>query len=429
MEDVWKDINPSSSLQEHSIREELGIVPLPPNPHHKTFRGINLQEFLARPFSREPAPSSLGYCTTSIDQFGHIGSAPQPPPTYLCLNLDHGSGFPYFDNNSDPIGPHPPLGNHSNDVGSTFVESLNNPFDAFGSCSAFSPFGKKRGSESKDNTGDRRHKRMIKNRESASRSRARKQEMSLSSSPPSQIPSRKTMEDVWKDINPSSSLQEHSIREELGIVPLPPNPHHKTFRGINLQEFLARPFSREPAPSSLGYCTTSIDQFGHIGSAPQPPPTYLCLNLDHGSGFPYFDNNSDPIGPHPPLGNHSNDVGSTFVESLNNPFDAFGSCSAFSPFGKKRGSESKDNTGDRRHKRMIKNRESASRSRARKQEMSLSSFYLFQQSYTTELENKVDYLSKENERLQRQHQELIEAVAAAQEPKKRTLQRTSTAPF
>ncbi|PIA27807.1 hypothetical protein AQUCO_07500022v1 [Aquilegia coerulea] len=238
-------------------------------------------------------------------------------------------------------------------------------------------------------------------RSSTSSSSSYQSQSPFLATPPFQIPSsRKAMEEVWKDINPSSSLQQQSTREEQGTVPLPPStntchhhPHHKTsLRGINLQEFLARPFSREP-PSSLGYCTTSsIDQFGHFGSAPQPPPTYLCLNTDPSQL---------------PLVNHSNDAASSFVESLNNPFDAFASSSEFSPFGKKRGSESEDNTGDTRHKRMIKNRESAAP-------------YIF---------NKVDHLSKENERILRQQQELIKAVAAAQQAKKRTLQRTSTAPF
>ncbi|KAB5568108.1 hypothetical protein DKX38_001901 [Salix brachista] len=72
--------------------------------------------------------------------------------------------------------------------------------------------------------------------------------------------------------------------------------------------------------------------------------------------------------------------------------------------------------GDRRHERMIKNRESAARSRARKQ------------AYTTELELKVAMLGEENAKLRKQQERFL-AAAPAQPPKKHTLYRTSTAPF
>ncbi|XP_074585996.1 bZIP transcription factor 27-like isoform X1 [Curcuma longa] len=74
---------------------------------------------------------------------------------------------------------------------------------------------------------------------------------------------------------------------------------------------------------------------------------------------------------------------------------------------------------ERRKKRMIKNRESAARSRARKQ------------AYTNELEKEVDRLLNENRMLKRQH-ELLRLEMAAQNlktPCKRKLYRTLTAPF
>ncbi|XP_029127583.1 bZIP transcription factor 27 [Cajanus cajan] len=71
---------------------------------------------------------------------------------------------------------------------------------------------------------------------------------------------------------------------------------------------------------------------------------------------------------------------------------------------------------DRRNNRMIKNRESAARSRARKQ------------AYTNELELEIAQLKEENARLRRQHQQLSE-VAASEQKKKGTLYRASTAPF
>ncbi|XP_058750692.1 ABSCISIC ACID-INSENSITIVE 5-like protein 2 [Vicia villosa] len=76
-----------------------------------------------------------------------------------------------------------------------------------------------------------------------------------------------------------------------------------------------------------------------------------------------------------------------------------------------------EKTVERRQKRMIKNRESAARSRARKQ------------AYTQELEIKVSHLEEENERLKRLHE--MERVLPSMPPPdpKHQLRRTSSAPF
>lgn len=76
-----------------------------------------------------------------------------------------------------------------------------------------------------------------------------------------------------------------------------------------------------------------------------------------------------------------------------------------------------EKTVERRQKRMIKNRESAARSRARKQ------------AYTHELENKVSRLEEENERLKRQKEiEKVLPSVPLPEPKYQ-LRRTSSASF
>ncbi|XP_017254788.1 ABSCISIC ACID-INSENSITIVE 5-like protein 2 [Daucus carota subsp. sativus] len=76
-----------------------------------------------------------------------------------------------------------------------------------------------------------------------------------------------------------------------------------------------------------------------------------------------------------------------------------------------------EKTVERRQKRMIKNRESAARSRARKQ------------AYTHELENKVQRLEEENERLRRQKEaENLLPCVQLPEPKYQ-LRRTSSADF
>ncbi|CAN0908708.1 ABSCISIC ACID-INSENSITIVE 5-like protein 2 [Linum grandiflorum] len=73
---------------------------------------------------------------------------------------------------------------------------------------------------------------------------------------------------------------------------------------------------------------------------------------------------------------------------------------------------------ERRQKRMIKNRESAARSRARKQ------------AYTNELENKISRLEEENERLRKlkELENILPSAPAAPEPRYQ-LRRTSSSPF
>ncbi|KAG6467355.1 ABSCISIC ACID-INSENSITIVE 5-like protein 2 [Zingiber officinale] len=86
--------------------------------------------------------------------------------------------------------------------------------------------------------------------------------------------------------------------------------------------------------------------------------------------------------------------------------------------GRKRGASEEivDKLAERRQKRMIKNRESAARSRARKQ------------AYTNELENKVSGLEEENERLKKL-KELDEFVFSLPREPRYQLRRTSSAPL
>ncbi|CAH9088327.1 unnamed protein product [Cuscuta epithymum] len=82
--------------------------------------------------------------------------------------------------------------------------------------------------------------------------------------------------------------------------------------------------------------------------------------------------------------------------------------------------DSAQNFTDRRHKRMIKNRQSAARSRDRKQ------------AYINQLEEEAHNLVEENDRLklQLQQQQLcVSEAAAAPTLKKSSLHRTSSAPF
>ncbi|KAE8669110.1 ABSCISIC ACID-INSENSITIVE 5-like protein 5 [Hibiscus syriacus] len=84
-----------------------------------------------------------------------------------------------------------------------------------------------------------------------------------------------------------------------------------------------------------------------------------------------------------------------------------------------------EKVAERRQRRMIKNRESAARSRARKQ------------AYTTELEAEIAKLNKENEELQKKHAQMMklqenqdsEMMNIVRGAKKRCLRKTQTGPL
>ncbi|XP_054823052.1 protein FD isoform X2 [Prosopis cineraria] len=202
------------------------------------------------------------------------------------------------------------------------------------------------------------------------------------------------MEEVWRDLN---------LDHNGGSNPA-------DYRRFIFQDFLAR--SPYDSPSSQDISSSSLS-----------PSSPLVTALSLGSSAPPF-RFVDPL-PQPAA--HSlPPVLSSFPPPPSNLFPSSPSVSAFPhkrplpesdltdpnhPHHYNHG----DGSGSERHKRMIKNRESAARSRARKQ------------AYTNELEQKVDYLNKENERLRKQQQEW--SKASASEKKKNPLFRTSTAPF
>ncbi|CAA6657005.1 unnamed protein product [Spirodela intermedia] len=92
------------------------------------------------------------------------------------------------------------------------------------------------------------------------------------------------------------------------------------------------------------------------------------------------------------------------------------SCTSPEPLAMDPG-EMVERTVERRQKRMMKNRESAARSRARKQ------------AYTNELENKISRLEEENERLRKQKE--METILYNMPPPELRIQlrRTSSSPL
>ncbi|XP_024185469.1 protein FD isoform X1 [Rosa chinensis] len=238
-------------------------------------------------------------------------------------------------------------------------------------------------------------------------------------SPFSQATPRRTMEEVWKDINLASLSDSNNSLNN--------NPN---FRNMTLQDFLARPFGNvvSPRPEHHHHHHTTRNSPPPPQAVMPSPATVLSLNHLSSDQFQLFcleNLNTSPIVNinHP---NSSTVSDNSFSGAY--PFEGLGNQSSPSSglvmpsgfgVGKKRLPESDRSNfggGDRRHKRMIKNRESAARSRARKQ------------AYTNELELEVQHLMEENARLRRQ-QEQSSNAAASQLPKKHCLNRSSTAPF
>ncbi|KAH0867288.1 hypothetical protein HID58_074310 [Brassica napus] len=204
------------------------------------------------------------------------------------------------------------------------------------------------------------------------------------------------MTQVWKDINLASLHQHRQLNIDHEPVLSNQNPNNSIFK-----DFLKKPLNQEPQPLPPSSSSSTL----HRSLPPPPPETVLSLN------------------PH----------------SINTHFDE---SARFGCFGMKRGGqESDESRGDRRHKRMIKNRESAARSRARKQEC-LSPYFsppyqlketetessVESTAYTNELELAISHLQKENARLKRQEEQL-KMAEATQHQTKRKLQRSWTTPF
>lgn len=223
--------------------------------------------------------------------------------------------------------------------------------------------------------------------------------------------SLKLMEEVWKDIN-LTSLNEHNTLPSMMTTT-------STFEGVIFQDFLGRPFSIDPSNTMVSKTSHTTASSLYCPPSPAPSPV-TALSLSSSRPEFHFDSLRTKESQIVQQPQHHHHPAASKVDNCIRipPFESLVCTSSLPCFGSNRFAEvpADCNPGERRNKRMIKNRESAARSRARKQ------------AYTKELQLKVDHLLEENARLKRQQQQLCEA-AASQQKKKNSLYRTSTAPF
>ncbi|KAL5735257.1 hypothetical protein ACOSP7_033118 [Xanthoceras sorbifolium] len=224
--------------------------------------------------------------------------------------------------------------------------------------------------------------------------------------------SKKTVDEVWKDIQQSKNSGEKKTRER-----------QPTLGEMTLEDFLVKAGVVAEASSynKIGGSVIGADQ----NVAPQFPQQGQWMQYTHPQYQPsqqgmmgiYMPSQAIPQ-PLP--------IGTGAVMDVAYPENQvalssslMGTSSDTQTLGRKRGppDEIIEKTVERRQKRMIKNRESAARSRARKQ------------AYTNELENKVSRLEEENERL-RKRKELEKMLPSVPPPEpKYQLRRTSSATF
>ncbi|XWS08212.1 hypothetical protein CRYUN_Cryun41cG0060300 [Craigia yunnanensis] len=196
--------------------------------------------------------------------------------------------------------------------------------------------------------------------------------------------SKKTVDEVWREIQQSKNDGEKKSRER-----------QPTLGEMTLEDFLVKAgvVAKASTDKKIGASVAGVDlsvapQFAQQGQWMQyPQPQYQHPQQSIMGVYM-------PPQPMPqPLA-----IGATAVMDVSYPENQvplpsplMGTLSDTQASGKKRGVPENmvEKNVERRHKRMIKNRESAARSRERKQ------------AYTTELENKISRLEEENERLRK----------------------------
>nr|CAT00686.1 bZIP transcription factor [Antirrhinum majus] len=217
--------------------------------------------------------------------------------------------------------------------------------------------------------------------------------------------SQKTVDEVWQDIQQGQKMSSLDRKTTFGEMTL---EDFLVKAGVVVESFAGK--------GNPGTVIGGIDPMGLPQQAQWMNYQVPAVHSQQQSVMPVFMPPGHPVQQAIPLtGNPIMDMG--HPETQTNAL--MGTLSDIQTPGRKRvaSGEIVEKSVERRQKRMIKNRESAARSRARKQ------------AYTHELENKVWRLEEENERLKKQ-KEWENALPTIPPPEpKRQLRRTSSAPI
>ncbi|CDP17649.1 unnamed protein product [Coffea canephora] len=233
--------------------------------------------------------------------------------------------------------------------------------------------------------------------------------------------SKKTVDEVWQDIQQGQEHNHERKAQERQI----------TLGEITLEDFLVKAgVVAEPTPSKNSGSSLGVDAvvLPQQNVPPQSQWTQYQIPSIHQSPPPQQQQQQNimpvfmpghPVQPQLTIGsNPMMDSAYPETQMTMSPSTLMGTLSDTQTPGRRRvgSGDVIEKTVERRQKRMIKNRESAARSRARKQ------------AYTHELENKVTRLEEENERLKRQR-EMEKALTTVPPPEpKYQLRRTSSGP-
>ncbi|KQK10685.1 ABSCISIC ACID-INSENSITIVE 5-like protein 1 [Brachypodium distachyon] len=248
--------------------------------------------------------------------------------------------------------------------------------------------------------------------------------------------SRKTVDEVWAEINDEGPLAHAQVPAFLPQAPPQPlavqppmgngggvaaNGRQVTLGSMTLEDFLVKAGvvrggiagqGQPPMPAGqLAHGPMSGMQQGQVQPVgpmmyPMAPANAMYQMMGDGMGFQangYADMAILPPPPPPSQGGVCilSPGSSDGISAMTNCFGSGSQAMMMMDNGARKRSAPEDRSGgmsmERRHRRMIKNRESAARSRARRQ------------AYTVELEAELDKLKEENARLKAQEGSILMA--------------------
>ncbi|XP_015089045.1 ABSCISIC ACID-INSENSITIVE 5-like protein 2 [Solanum pennellii] len=232
--------------------------------------------------------------------------------------------------------------------------------------------------------------------------------------------SKKTVDEVWQDIQQGVKIDNVDKRSQ---------ERQLTLGEITLEDFLVKAgvIAESTQGKRISGLVFGVDSMSLTQQAQWPHYQIPAMQQVPEQQHQQQQQNIPPVfmpghpiqQPLPVVANPIMDATYPETQVTMSPAHIIGTLSDTQTSGRKRVAprDVAENSVERRQKRMIKNRESAARSRARKQ------------AYTHELENKVSFLEEENERLKRQKEiEDILPTVPPPEPKYQ-LRRTSSGPI